>query len=725
MNVAPQLIVAAAFSLVLATRADAQTPPPPPPVAQPDTVVVPVDTAAVIDTAEVIRPTPVLVPVRVSGSRQGGYAPAEISTGTKTSMLLRDLPQSVTVINRALIKDQAMQSMSDVTRYVPGVTMGQGEGNRDQPTIRGNSTTADFFIDGVRDDSQYFRDLYNVERVEALKGSNAMIFGRGGGGGVINRAMKEAGWDAQRELVLQGGSYRNRRLTADVGQGLTDRFAGRVNAMYENSDHFRDGVVLDRQGIHPTATFISASANTKATLGYENFIDKRTADRGIPSFGGRPVQTAAEMFFGNPALSYSDARVHSSAAAISHRGGDFNVRNSTRFTSYDKFYQNVFPGAVSADGAQVSISAYNTAHERRNLLNQTDLTYLTRTGPVRHTLLLGAEFGRQVTDNFRETGYFNDAATSESVPVSNPTTFTPITFRQAAGDADNHVTNGLRSFYAQDQISFSDHVQLVAGIRHETFGVRYHNNRTDSTLTRTDAMISPRVGLVIKPTDVASLYASYSVSYLPSAGDQFSSLTDVTKALEPEQFRNVEMGAKWDVSDRLAVTAAAYRLDRTNTRAPSPVNPALTVQTGSQRSSGYELGVNGSVTPAWEIAGGFARQKALITSRTASANAGASVPLVPASTLSLWNKYQVASPLGIGLGVVHQTEMYAAIDNAIRLPAFTRVDGALFVRLGAHLRAQMNVENLLNEKYYPLAHSNNNITPGSPRAVRVSLTTGF
>lgn len=718
----PHLILTAVLSLALTTQAGAQVSPASPP----DTTRAQADTGVVADTGDVFRPTPVLAPVRVAGKRaRRGYAPDEMATGTKTSMLLRDIPQSVTVINRALIRDQAMQSMSDVARYVPGITMGQGEGNRDQPTIRGNATTADFFIDGVRDDSQYFRDLYNVERVEVLKGSNAMIFGRGGGGGVVNRAMKEAGWDPLRELTLQGGTYQNRRVTADVGQGVTDRLAGRINAMYENSGNFRDGVTLRRQGIHPTVTFLSASENTRATLGYENFIDERTADRGIPSFGGRPVRTDVATFFGNPALSYSEARVHSSAAALSHRKNGFSVRNSTRFTTYDKFYQNIFPGAVSADGSQVSISAYNTAHERRNLLNQTDLTYLTRTGPVRHTLLLGAEIGRQITDNYRETGYFNDASTSESVPVSNPTSFTPIVFRQSASDADNHVTNGLRSIYAQDQIAISERLQLVAGVRHETFGIRYHNNRSDSTLRRTDVMISPRVGLVIKPTNAASLYASYSVSYLPSAGDQFSSLTDVTKALEPEQFRNVEIGAKWDVNDRVAVTAAGYRLDRTNTRAPSPTNPAVTVQTGSQRSAGFELGVNGSVTPGWEIAGGFARQNAFISSNTASATAGLRVPLVPGTTLSLWNKYQVASPLGIGLGVVHQTGMYAAIDNAVRLPAFTRVDAALFIGLGAHLRAQMNLENLFDERYYPLAHSNNNITPGSPRAVRLSLTTGF
>src|SRR5688500_6638740 len=232
----------AAFHIVLAgfllasPAAGAQNP-------QPGTQADTLPTPAPVDTGLVKPPTlpdtastvdaPILVPVKVIGVRPSpNYSSRAISTATKTALPLRDIPQSVTVINREIIADQSMRGMAEVVRYVPGITMGQGEGNRDQPTIRGNSTTADFFVDGVLDDAQYFRDLYNVEQVEALKGSNAMIFGRGGGGGVINRAMKEAGWTPVRELMLQGGSYRNRRTTLDAGQGLTDRLAGRVNAIY-------------------------------------------------------------------------------------------------------------------------------------------------------------------------------------------------------------------------------------------------------------------------------------------------------------------------------------------------------------------------------------------------------------------------------------------------------------------------------------------------------------
>lgn len=672
--------------------------------------------------------------VRVTAKLKRTRYTSPTISGTKTTTPLRDLPQTVTVVTRELMRDQAMQNMADVVRYIPGITMGQGEGNRDQPTIRGNASTADFFVDGVRDDVQYFRDLYNIERVEALKGSNAMLFGRGGGGGVLNRVTKEAQWMPTRELTLLGGSFDSKRAAVDIGQGLTHSIAARLNAVYENSGMFRDGVRLTRYGVNPTMTIIPGGSSggipgghaTRVTLGYEYFSDHRTADRGIPSFQGRPISTDIGTFFGNPDVSYADVSVNAADATVSHetRAG-VKIRNHARLAWYDKIYQNVFPGAVNVVGDRVMLSAYNHATPRRNLFNQTDLTYNAATGSVRHALLMGVDVGRQDTDNFRNTGYFNSTSTSTSAPTADPTVFTPVSFRQSAADADNHVTNTVGSLYAQDQITLSPHWQLITGLRYERFDVRYYNNRTGSKLSRDDHMISPRLGLLFKPVEPLSFYASHSVSYLPSAGDQFSSLTDVTKALEPERFTNYEIGAKWDVADRLALTTALYRLDRTNTRSPDPRDPTLLVQTGSQRTNGFELGVSGNLTPAWSVAGGYSQQDAFITSTTAVAPIGARVALVPRNTLSLWNRYQVARMWGVGLGIVHQADMYAAIDDKVTLPSFTEVDGALYMKLGRHVQAQMNVENLFDVRYYRSANGNNNITPGSPRAVRLSLTTAF
>jgi catecholate siderophore receptor len=512
----------------------------------------------------------------------------------------------------------------------------------------------------------------------------------------------------------------------DVGQGLGHAVAGRFNGMVEGSGLFRDGVSLHRAGVNPTMTIAPGAQKTKIALGYEYFTDHRTADRGIPSFAGRPLGADITTFFGDPAASYAEVRAHAAGVTATRElGTGLTVRNRTRYAYYDKSYQNVFPGAVNAAGDQVTITAYNDATQRRNLFNQTDLTYEVKTGPVGHTLLVGAEAGRQGTDNLRNTGYFDNTATSISAPVADPTISARVTFRQSATDANNHVVATVGSVYAQDQIALGDHWQIIGGARYERFDVRYQNKRTDSRLRRVDRMISPRAGLVFKPIETASIYASHSVSYLPSAGDQFSSLTDVTKALEPERFTNYELGAKWDIGDRLALTAAAYRLDRTNTRAPDPTDPTRTLQTGSQRTKGFELGLSGSVTAAWEIAGGYANQNAFITSTTTAAPTGARVALVPRHTLSVWNKYQVSQRWGAGLGVVHRSDMFAAIDNKVTLPSFVELDGALYVMLPRHVRAQANIENLFNTRYYVTAHNNNNISPGSQRAVRVSLASTF
>jgi catecholate siderophore receptor len=663
--------------------------------------------------------------VKVEAATPPTYGAKRSTAATKTDTALRDVPQSVSVVTQELIKDQSMQSMEDVVRYTPGVGMAQGESHRDNPVIRGNASSADFFVDGLRDDAQYKRDLYNLERVEVLKGPNAMVFGRGGGGGVINSVTKEAGWDTVRELTLQAGSYNNKRLAIDIGQGINEVVAFRLNSVVEKSDSFRDHVSFERYGINPTVT-IAPSARTKIKLGYEYFKDNRTTDRGIPSFQGRPSNAEPSTFFGNPDLSNWEATKNAFSATIDHdTSAGLHIRNSTLYSNVDKFYQNVFPGAVSPDGTRVALSAYNNNTPRRSLINQTELTYTLQAGSVKHKLLLGTEFGRQESEGFRNTGFFNNSTTSISVPFANPTDFTPVTFRQNATDANAQSTASIAALYAQDQIEFSRQWQAIAGLRYDNFKLDYRNNRNGQELSRTDNLLSPRLGLVFKPIDPVSLYASYSVSYLPYSGDQFTTLDVTTQTLKPEKFTNYELGAKWDILPALSLNSAIYQLDRTNTRATDPNNPAITLQTGSTRSKGFELGLTGNITSAWQVMGGYAYQNAYIDSDTNAAKAGAKVPLVPRHTVSLWNKYQITPAWGAGLGVIHQSDIYAAIDNSVTLPDYTRVDAALYFKISKDVRAQLNLENLFDRQYYPNANSNNNITPGSPRAVRVTLAASF
>ena len=233
--------------------------------------------------------------------------------------------------------------------------------------------------------------------------------------------------------------------------------------------------------------------------------------------------------------------------------------------------------------------------------------------------MAGTEFGWQSSNNFRNTGFFNNTATSITVPFGDPTISTPVTFRQNATDADNHVKANVAATYAQDQIELSPKVQVLAGIRFDHFNLRFHNNRNADNFRRIDNLVSPRLGIVIKPIVPLSLYLSHSVSYLPSSGDQFSSLTAITQSLKPEKFSNYEFGAKWDLRQSLSLTAAFYRLDRTNTRATDPNDPTRIVQTGSQRTNGFEVGLNGSLTRDWKIVGGYAYQDARVTSATVAA----------------------------------------------------------------------------------------------------------
>lgn len=662
-------------------------------------------------------------------STSTGYTVTSTTTATKTNTPLLDTPQSISVVTQAMIKDQAVQSMADTVRYVPGMGISQGEGNRDALVFRGNRSTGDFFVSGIRDDVQYFRDIYNIERVEVLKGPNGMIFGRGGSGGVINRVVKEADWRQIRELTVQAGSFDTKRVALDIGQGVNDVAAVRLNTMYENSGSFRNGVDLKRYGINPTVT-IMPSEQTKVVLNAEYFKDDRTADRGIPSFMGRPLKTNASTFFGDPDRSNANTELKAVNAFIEHKFNDeVMIRNRTRYATQDKFYENVYPSAtVQSASSTVAISAYNNVSKRDNFFNQTDLLFSLNTGPVKHDMVVGLEIGHQDTDSTRNTGYFNNTASSVTVPINNPITNVPLTYRLAATDADNNSVTKQTSLYVQDQIKLLPQLQAILGVRYDRIEVDFINKNPANPLALNvkDNFFSPRAGLVYKPIDTVSIYTSYSLSYVPRAGEQLTSLSVTNAALEPEKFKNVEVGAKWDIRPNLALTTALFQLDRTNVIIPDPNNAAISHLGGGQRNKGFELGLAGRITPEWSVMGGYTYQDGVITNTLSStAKEGAVLAELPKNTLSLWNRYDINPRWGIGLGVINRSAMYTSTDNTVRLPGFTRVDAAVYAKIDKNLRAQLNIENLLDRNYYASAHNNNNISPGSPLAARISLIANF
>lgn len=674
-------------------------------------------TAAAEDAAPV-RFAMVEDQVIVTGER-AAYANTRSSSATKTDTALIDIPQSISVINRDLIDDQAFRTLADVSRYVPGLGFGQGEGHRDAPVLRGNQSTADLFIDGVRDDAEYFRDLYNVERIEVLKGPNAMIFGRGAGGGLINRVTRKADFNDIREITLAGGQFASGRGAIDFGGAVTDDVALRLNAFYENSDSYRDFTGKELYAINPTGAVKLGDATT-LRLSYEYFNDRRDVDRGVPSLNGRPFDGDRSAFFGNPDESFSEFDRHGVVGTLEHSFSDsLTFRNNLSFASNDKFYSNVYAsGAVNALTGAVSIQSYFLSQQRRNLFNQSDFILKADTGPVSHTILFGAEIGVQKTENFRTP---NNAA--GTVNIASPTTFAPSPFLGVQND--NLVDLNVVGVYVQDQIEIGRYIQLVGGVRFDRFDLEFDDQRVgQSDFERTDEVFSPRGGVVFKPVENASIYFSYSKSFLPQSGDQFSNLTATLAALEPEEFENLEIGAKWNLSDRLELAGALYRLDRDNTRAVDPMT-LLTVLTGAQRSKGAEITLAGSLSDKWELIAGYSYQDAEVTSTTAAAPAGRALALVPEQSFSLWSTYQVLPRWRVGAGVIHQSDRFASLSNAVTLPDFTRVDAAVYFTLSDAIDLQVNVENLTNALYFPTAHNDNNITPGAPRHVRAALSARF
>ena len=656
----------------------------------------------------------------VTGERQG-YALDDGSSATKTPTAWIDTPQTIVALTRDQLDDQAVQQLGDALRYVPGVVLGQGEGHRDQVTVRGQNTTADFFLDGLRDDTQYYRPLYNVDRVEVLKGANALIFGRGGGGGVINRVSKVAGLDsAFVHGAASADSFGAFDLSADLNQPFGEALAGRVNAIYQELDNHRQVFEGRFIGISPTlAAGIGDSA--KLTLAYTYDDDKRVADRGVPSLAGRPIRGFRDTFFGQEGFNRSRVKAHHVRARIDAELSDSLTANATGlFTDSDKFYANVFPRGATATTAE--LEGYADSTERQNFIGQANLIWTDATGPIGHTLLVGGEVVDQDSDNNRRNVLFaggTNGGLRVTVPLAERIVVPAVSLTPIIRNSRSRLS--VRSVYIQEQVSVGGHFEIVGGARSDDFEIRTLNLVNNFRAERSDGKWSPRIGAIFKPQEQLSLYASYAKSFLPQAGDQFLVLDATAATLAPEVFENLEAGVKWEPRDGLALSAAVFQLDRDNTRAPDPNNPALVVQTGKTRTKGFEAQLAGQITPEWQASFGYANQEGEIRSTTSAAPAGRKLAQLPRHQVTAWTRYDFTPALGLGLGVVHQSKSFATISNAVTLPSFTRVDAAGFWTVNPRISLQLNVENLFDERYFPSAHTDNNISTGEPLSARVGV----
>ncbi len=657
-------------------------------------------------------------PIVVNGQRDG-YRSGEVDA-TKTGTGLRDTPQSISALSRDQLDDQAAIQLNDALRYVPGVTLGQGEGHRDQVVLRGQSSTADFFLDGLRDDAQYYRPLYNTERVEVMKGANALLFGRGGGGGIINRVSKVPRF-TRTATSLAGGidSFGGWSVSGDTTVPLGASASFRLNAALEglaNHRTTRNGQFI---GIAPTLAAKLGHAST-LTIAYEFDRDRRITDRGVPSMNGLPIAGYDKTFFGRPDLNRSQVDAHITRVRLDHElSPELKFALSGLFASYDKYYGNILPTGATA--GTVTLAGYDSKFGRKNLIGQANLIWKGATGPVGHTLLAGVEIGDQSTAANRRDALFG-ASLSASVPLSATLVLPPISWTPVNRSTNSSVRSA--SVYAQDQIALAPWLQVIAGVRFDDFRIATLNRVNGFAAQRRDHKWSPRIAVILKPQEEVSIYASYARSFLPQSGDQFTVLDGTTLTLAPEEFRNLEAGIKWDFNSALSFSAALFQVDRFNSRSSDPLtgNPVLT---GASRARGFEATLIGRLTAAWQISLGFAHQEGEIRSATTAAPVGHRLDKLPQQQVTAWSRYNVTKKFGFGLGLVHQSSQFATIGNAVSLPGFTRIDAAAFYELTDRIALQLNVENLTDTHYYASAHTDNNIAPGAPINARFTSRVKF
>lgn len=677
--------------------------------------------------------------VKVQGNRDAGYSPVFSTAATKSNAPLRDVPQTVNVIPKQLMRDQGARSMQDVLRNVPGVGMSSGDGQRDQVTIRGFSAISDQFIDGIRDDALYFRDLSNIERVEVLKGPAAVLYGRGSSGGLINRVTKKPQAGTFGEVMVNFGSNDLRRTSFDANTSANENIDLRVTGAYEDSNSFRDQGFIERGSIAPSVS-VKFSEDTKLLVQGEFAKDKRITDFGIPSFNGRPVNVPISTYYGSGNARRDDTtatEVASMTAAFNHRFNDaFSVRNVTRYYTYDLDRNNTLPGGtVGTVTLTVGRNRGKVRREEDGFFNQTDFIFKNALGGFKQEWLFGLEVGQQNKDQ-----QFASQSNIDRVSIFNPggVVAPPISAAVLNGAAAIPASSvfDVLGVYAQDQIALTPEWKALLGIRFDSFMQDTKFVRELAPLEREDNTWSPRVGLVWQPSKSASYYVSYSKSYQPS-GESFA-LAANNATNGPEQTENHEVGTKLDFLDgTLSVTGALFNLERSDIKTIDPAKPTVLINVGKQRTNGLELTANGRLPQGWDISTGYAYLDGRITQST-SKQASPQTPVVqiplegnrpsltPKHSAFVWAVKQLGGGFSAGGGLNYSDDRFASPSNAVVLPGYLTVDLAAYYR-SKLFDVALNLKNVTDNKYIVSGHGSNDnlLIPGAPREIQVALTYKF
>ena len=654
----------------------------------------------------------------------------------KPPLPILDVPQSVSVITDEEIKNQGFREIGDIISYSPGVNTSQGEGHRDAVVFRGVRSTADFYQDGIRDDVQYYRSLYNVEQLEILRGPNALLFGRGGTGGLINRVTKKAEiGEAFGSFDVGADSFGAADIAVDANFATSENTAVRLNLHTDSLANHRDFYEGERYGINPTVKI--QAGDTTVDLSYEYADHERFIDRGIPTANNTPVESLKDVVFGVEGLNLQTLEASILRANIAHDysdSGKFNM--SVTSSDFKKMYKNLYAAGYDGTANTVKLDGYLDPTERQNLILNANVVNEFNNGSTSGTILVGLEFVDTDNKNYRYNTFFNNRAGSDAGeptdqqifnitrPLDISVTSTGLastvdytTDLKSSSESDITVT----SLYLQGDIDFSDNWKMIIGGRLDNFDITVTDVKKSQDQSRKDDMFSPRFGVIYKPADNMSLYVSYSESFLPRSGEQYKKLDASGAALDPDVFENTEIGYKYDINDALTFTAAIF--DSKSTRAEKDNETGEMNEIRGLEVEGVEIELSGDIDDKNNLTFGY-------TSLDGVTSKGTKQPReLPDQMLSLWYSYQANERIGFGLGVTHQGESFIKDTSngstGPALPDYTRVDFALYINASDNDVVRIHVENLTDELYFPHSHSTHQASVGESLNARISYSRRF
>ncbi|WP_085316252.1 TonB-dependent receptor [Derxia lacustris] len=694
---------------------------------------------------------PVLPEVRVGATRDSDYATGISSVGGKLPEALRDIPQTVNVVNRAVLEAQGATSLTDALLNVPGITIGAGEGGQigNNINLRGFSARTDIYLDGMRDRGQYSRDTFFLEAVEVLKGPASMLFGRGSTGGVINQSSKRATLRPVDEVTATVGTDSYYRVTADVGSKLSDTAALRLNAFGQDIKSTRDVVQNKDYGAAPSLR-LGIGTPTEITVSGLFQHNSDVPDYGFPLVGtgvgtvAHPVKAPANRFYGY-ADDYFKQDVQVVGLTVEHKlTPTTRLRNQTQFSNYRIDASPTPLGTVSvAPGApagttvnwytplqylQAQRQDRNRTVDDRSLFNQTEVITEFATGAIGHKLTAGAEVG---TDSYRfkRTGW---TPTNVNVNLGDPATVDRAgsTFLSSTTNTDASTV----AFFANDEVALTKQWKLVAGLRYD----RYHSEQTGYDYVakapanlpgRTDAKLSPRLGVLYQPDEVASYYASFGTSFNPSA--ETVTVTAANVNVAPEKNRSFETGGKWDLDGgALSLAASVFRIEKTDARTTDPVT-GLVDLTGKVRVQGFEVSAAGKLTDTVQLLAGYTlldseilSSKVIGTGNNAGlSEKGHAYPNTPRHNATLWATWKPLGEVELGAGSTLSSKRTLNNFETAEIAGYARFDAtAAWIQRKYTLR--LNLRNLTDAYYFEGA-SGGRATPTRGRTALLSLAYRF